>query len=35
MKPMLAKKYEAQPVKGWWLSEKLDGIRAIWDGTQL
>ena len=21
-------------VKGWWLSEKLDGVRAYWDGSQ-
>jgi DNA ligase 1 len=21
-------------VEGWWLSEKLDGVRAYWDGTQ-
>src|SRR6185436_12194449 len=20
---------------GWWLSEKLDGVRAYWDGTKL
>lgn len=29
MKPMT---YTNQNVDGWWLSEKLDGIRAFWDG---
>src|SRR5438132_7278393 len=24
----------AQDVQGWWLSEKLDGVRAYWDGKQ-
>jgi len=23
-----------QDVSGWWISEKLDGVRAYWDGTQ-
>ncbi len=37
MKPeflMLAKKYSPGCIalRGWWLSEKLDGIRAFWDG---
>jgi DNA ligase-1 len=35
MKPMLAKSYEGQSVKGWMMSEKLDGVRAIWDGEKL
>ena len=35
MKPMLAKKYDDQNPKGWWMSEKLDGVRAIWTGTKL
>jgi DNA ligase-1 len=35
MKPMLAKCYEGQSVKGWMMSEKLDGVRAIWDGSKL
>lgn len=35
MKAMLAKSYQNQPVTGWLMSEKLDGVRAIWDGTQL
>ena len=34
MKPMLAKTYEAQKVKGWLMSEKLDGCRAIWTGSE-
>lgn len=33
--PMLAKPYAGQPVVGWLLSEKLDGVRALWDGRQL
>jgi DNA ligase-1 len=35
MKPMLAKSYKGQSVKGWLMSEKLDGVRAIWDGSKL
>jgi len=35
MQPMLAKSYEGQNPAGWWMSEKLDGVRAIWDGKQL
>lgn len=35
MKPMLAKTYKAQNVKGWLMSEKLDGCRAIWTGKEL
>lgn len=31
---MLAKNYKAQDVHNWWVSEKLDGVRAIWDGQQ-
>lgn len=31
---LLAKKYKEQDVNGWWCSEKLDGIRAIWDGSR-
>ena len=30
----LAKKYKDQDVDGWYCSEKLDGIRAVWDGYQ-
>lgn len=32
---MLAKKYTGQDVTGWLMSEKLDGVRATWDGKQL
>ncbi|MDY0164622.1 DNA ligase [Desulfobotulus sp.] len=35
MKPMLAKPYEDQEVTGWFMSEKLDGVRAIWNGSAL
>jgi len=35
MTPMLAKPYTNQPIAGWLLSEKLDGVRAVWDGRQL
>lgn len=35
MKPMLAETYNAQPVKGWLMSEKLDGCRAVWNGSEL
>ena len=32
---LLAHKWEATiDITGWWLSEKLDGVRAFWDGTQ-
>jgi len=32
---MLAEKYVADKMgpTGWWISEKLDGVRAYWDGT--
>lgn len=33
MKPMLAKKFEGQNIKGWLMSEKLDGVRALWTGS--
>lgn len=29
---MLAKNYEEQTVIGWYMSEKIDGMRAFWDG---
>lgn len=36
MKPMLAQTFaETADPTGWWMSEKLDGVRAIWDGTSL
>ncbi|OEU72724.1 MAG: DNA ligase [Desulfuromonadales bacterium C00003068] len=34
--PMLPKIYsQNQDVVGWWMSEKLDGVRGYWDGEQL
>lgn len=34
--PMLPKIYKQnQDVVGWWMSEKLDGVRGYWDGHQL
>lgn len=35
MQPMLAKTYEGQDPTGWMMSEKLDGVRAIWTGFDL
>lgn len=32
---MLAHKYKGTNVDGWYMSEKLDGVRAIWDGATL
>lgn len=29
---MLAQQYKGQPISGWYASEKLDGVRAFWDG---
>jgi len=29
---MLAKSYNDQDPTGWWISEKLDGMRLLWDG---
>lgn len=29
---MLAKIYKGENVRGWWMSEKLDGQRCFWDG---
>ena len=33
---LLAHKYSEydEPIDGWWVSEKLDGVRAWWDGEQ-
>ena len=32
---LLAHKWEMDiELHGWWMSEKLDGVRAFWDGTQ-
>lgn len=34
--PMLPQIYSTETaVAGWWMSEKLDGIRGYWDGSQL
>ena len=34
--PMLAEKYDGtQNIENWLMSEKLDGIRCIWDGQRL
>ncbi len=33
--PMLPKIWQEQDVSGWWMSEKLDGVRAYWNGQQL
>lgn len=33
--PMLPHIYDEQKIIGWWMSEKLDGIRGYWDGQQL
>lgn len=33
--PMLARPFARQEVRGWLMSEKLDGVRAIWDGARL
>ncbi|MDY2795739.1 DNA ligase [[Pasteurella] aerogenes] len=32
---MLLETYQRQNLQGWVMSEKLDGIRGYWDGTQL
>ena len=32
---LLLKTYKDQNITGWVMSEKLDGIRAYWDGTHL
>lgn len=31
---LLAFKWEGQDPTGWWMSEKLDGVRAFWNGTK-
>ena len=33
--PMLPNTYIDQDIRGWLMSEKLDGVRGYWDGTQL
>lgn len=32
---MLAEKWDNQDPTGWWMSEKLDGVRAWWTGSSL
>lgn len=32
---LLAKEYQNQDITGWVMSEKLDGVRAYWDGKKL
>ncbi|MCK3655345.1 ATP-dependent DNA ligase [Pasteurellaceae bacterium Macca] len=32
---MLLEQYTDQPIEGWVMSEKLDGVRGYWDGKQL
>ena len=32
---MLLHTYDNQPIEGWVMSEKLDGVRGYWDGKQL
>ncbi len=31
---LLAERWEDQDPTGWWMSEKLDGVRAYWDGSR-
>ena len=31
---MLATDWEGEDPTGWWMTEKYDGIRAIWTGSQ-
>ena len=35
MEPTLASEYTGQDLSGWLVSEKMDGIRAIWTGDRL
>ena len=32
---MLLKEYKDENLTGWMMSEKYDGVRAIWDGKEL
>lgn len=32
---LLAKNWAGSDPAGWWMSEKLDGVRALWDGSVL
>ncbi len=31
---LLAQRWEGSDIQGWWMSEKLDGLRALWTGTE-
>ncbi|MBC8259685.1 MAG: DNA ligase [SAR324 cluster bacterium] len=33
--PLLARVYQQEDISQWWISEKLDGVRAIWNGKTL
>ncbi|OGQ90302.1 MAG: DNA ligase [Deltaproteobacteria bacterium RIFOXYA12_FULL_58_15] len=33
-KVLLAHRWKDEDPRGWWLSEKLDGVRAFWDGQR-
>lgn len=35
MSVMLAKNWGGSDPSGWWMSEKLDGVRALWNGYRL
>ena len=35
IEPLLAKVYSQEDVSKWWVSEKLDGVCAIWNGEKL
>lgn len=35
MAVMLAKTWSGSDPSGWWMSEKLDGVRALWNGYRL
>lgn len=35
MSALLAKNWAGSDPTGWWMSEKLDGVRAVWDGVEL
>lgn len=35
MSVLLAKTWEGTSPAGWWMSEKLDGVRAVWNGSTL
>lgn len=34
MKATLAEQWKGTDPAGWWMSEKLDGVRALWDGSR-